>query len=402
MAKGPLFISTFQGKLGNIVGYALKESNDKVVQATRVYQPNVSNPKTEPQAIQRMKMAPAVNFYRQLSRILDNAWQGQRYGNRSRQHFMSLAMKQTTGIPFILKGDKAFYPGEYPVSEGSIPAVNVTGITSSFSIVTTIKLSVAPATKTWGEISQAIINENFGILDGDKLTFIAVSQTQLGQFVPVFSYVILNTSSATAATSVLEASHLSFDVTEPNSLRVLVNAMSGVVAGAVIVSRLDGNTWLRSNSTMYCTDDYKATFMGIDAYNAAVRSYSDTSNLVSDWYLNQGIIGVTDSSLPGGSDSNLSVVSVSNVAAETTGGEFQFARCVMSDGTIRAARSNTTPSYVCIWEGSGFRQYGYIGSTIQASAAVLADIKTTGGPDVQDWIVVNAAPAPWENEDPEP
>ena len=99
MAKGPLFISTFTGKIGNVVGYNLKLSNDKVVQATRVYQPNVANPKTEPQAIQRMKLAPAVNFYRQLSRILDNAWQGQKYGNRSRQYFMSLALKQVIGIP---------------------------------------------------------------------------------------------------------------------------------------------------------------------------------------------------------------------------------------------------------------------------------------------------------------
>lgn len=400
MAKGPLFIGTFTGKIGNVVGYNLKLSNDKVVQATRVYQPNVANPKTELQAIQRMKVAPAVNFYRQLSRILDNAWQGQRYGNRSRQFFMSLAMKQVTGIPFIPKGDKGFYPGEYPVSQGSLISLAVTAISSN--LLTTSLIS-GGVTGTWGEVSQGLVNKNFGVKNGDKLTFIFVGVNGLGDYVPAFSYVILDTSSTDAASDVIAASNLSFTGAVDANLQVgVLNAVDGIVAGAVILSRMDensGTTWQRSTSYMFCTEAYKELLMGIVAYQSAVMSYMDSENISSDWYLNEGITGAPITVGGGGnSGSNISVVSVANLQVPS---RFFVAIATMSDGTKRAYRSNSQPSYVVrlvnstlyIFENSS-------GVRVEANETNLEAIQGVDS-DVTGWIVTNAAAEP-DGESPEP
>ena len=84
MAKGVGLIGNFKGKVGNTVGYSLKDSNNKQTQGIRVYQPVVRNPKTYAQAEQRMKLAPINATYRALKMIIDRGQEGLAYGNKSR------------------------------------------------------------------------------------------------------------------------------------------------------------------------------------------------------------------------------------------------------------------------------------------------------------------------------
>jgi len=348
MAKGNAFIGIVTGKLGDTVGYRVANSANKVVQGWRPYKATVANPQTETQSIQRLKMAPAVNFYRALGTILNNAWQGQKYGTQSRNYFMSVAMRQSTGIPFIVKGDKRFYPGEYQVAQGSLVRQSVTAVADNLLTTSIISPGV---TGTWGEFSQGLINKNFGIKDGDKLTFIFCGTSALGEYLPAYSYVILDTTNATPAADILASSNLSFAGTADAQLQVgIVNAVSGIVAGAVILSRLDttsGTKWLRSNSVMYVSDAYKEVMMSVNAYSAALASYMSSENYYSDWYLNAGITGSASSSGPGGnSGTNLRVVSISNVTISSG----RVAIALMSDGTKRAYRSNANPSYLMYYE----------------------------------------------------
>lgn len=383
MAKGPLFLAPISGKIGNVVAYTLKTSNNKETQAIRSYVSNVSNPRTEPQAIQRIKMAPALNFYRQLGQILDNAWQGQRYGNLSRQYFMSLAMTQSTGVPFIVKGDKRFYPGEYPVSQGSLVRIDVTAIADNLLTTSLVSPGV---TGTWGEFSQGLINLNFGIKDGDKLTFIFVGTSALAEYLPAYSYVILDTTNTTAATDILASSNLSFAGAANAPLQAgVVNAVTDIVAGAAILSRLDtsaGVKWLRSNSVMFCSEAYKEQWMSAAAYQAAIVSYMDSKSVESDWYLNEGISGSYSWVGPGGnSGSNLRVVSVSNI--DVTIGEYTrtVAIAVMSDGTHRAYRSNENPSYMLQIVGDSFQHSGGAATESWLNGIILTD------PLVSGWII---------------
>lgn len=387
MAKGPLFIAPISGKVGNVVAYTLKNSNNKETQAVRAYVSDVTNPKTEPQAIQRLKMAPALNFYRLLGQILDNAWQGQRYGNLSRQYFMSQAMTQSTGIPFIIKGDKRFYPGEYPVAQGSLVRQSVTAIADNKLTTSLVSPGVSG---TWGEFSQGLINKNFGIKDGDKLTFIFCGTTALGEYLPAYSYVILDTTNTTSAADILASSNLSFAGSADAQLQVgVVNAVSDIVAGAVILSRLDttsGVKWLRSNSVMFCSDAYKELMMGINAYEAALRSYMSQENINSDWYLNAGITGAISYYGPGGnSGSNLTIVSIAN--QEVTWSQSSASRvaiATMSDGTLRACRSNDSTPQVCIYENGTFSTYG-----VSAVESILTKIQDSV-PGVTGWLTVVA------------
>lgn len=388
MAKGNAFIGIVSGKIGDTVGYRVANSNDKVVQGWRPYQSKVTNPKTEPQAIQRLKMAPALNFYRQLAQVLDNAWQGQRYGTKSRQYFMSLAMKQSTGIPFILKGDKKFYPGEYPVAQGSLIRMSVSGISTDLLNTSIVSPGISG---TWGEVSQGIINKNFGIKDGDKLTFIFVGQNSQGDYVPAYSYVILDTTSTSTAADVLTGSNLSFAGTADAALTVgVVNAVSGIVAGAVILSRLDTTgspSWQRSNSIMFCSESYKNTMMSLTAYQAAIISYMSSENLSSDWYLNAGINGGINYVGPGGnSGSNLSVVSIANISVTFVTNPTPAAVATMSDGTKRAYRSNATPSKIMHLVDSDLAAYSQ--ELLVASDENLAKIQAVDTA-VTGWIVAS-------------
>lgn len=391
MGKGPLFLNVMRGKVGNVVGYALKNSNNKEKQAFRAYVAQVSNPKTESQAIQRLKLAPAVNFYRQLSRILDNAWQGQRYGNESRQHFMSLAMKQSTGIPFILKGDKRFYPGEYPVAEGSLVRQSVTAISSNLLTTSLVSPGV---TGTWGEFSQGVINKNFGIQNGDKLTFIFAGTSASGEYLPAFSYVILDTANTSSAADVIAASNLSFAGAADAALQVgVINAVSNIVAGAVILSRLDTASatpkWLRSNSTMFCSEAYKNAMMSSSAYQSAVMSYMNSDAFQSDWYLNQGITGGSSYVGPGGnSGSNLTVVSSQNYEIDfgSTIGSHDVAIALMSDGTERAYRSNSADSRIMYLREQDL--VSYVSASYAPNDENLAKIATVR-PLCTGWIVAN-------------
>lgn len=386
MAKGNAFIGVVSGKIGSTVGFKISNPADKEIQGWRPYQSKVNNPRTEPQAIQRLKMAPALNFYRLLAQVLDNAWQGQRYGDLSRRYFMSQAMTQTTGIPFIVKGDKRFYPGEYPVAQGSLVRQSVTAIADNLLTTSLVSPGI---TGTWGEFSQGLINKNFGIKDGDKLTFIFVGTTALGEYLPAYSYVILDTTNTSTAASILASSNLTFTGAADAQLQVgVVNAVSDIVAGAVILSRLDtsaGVKWLRSNSVMFCSEDYKEVLMGTAAYQAAIVSYMNTDNILSDWYLNAGINGSMNYVGPGGnSGSNLTVVSSANQTFTLGAVERQVAVATMSDGTKRVFRSNTNPSYL-------MRLNGTLSATGVPASAEYLETMMAADSLIAGWIVADAS-----------
>jgi len=409
MAKNVGLFGAWTGKLANTVGYLLKNSNNNVTQGVRAYQPIVSNPKSEPQATQRMKMTAALNFYRQLGPILNNAWQGTKYGTESRQKFMSLAMSKVTGIPFVDKGDKKFYPGEFPVAQGSIPTQSVTLISTSNGALTTLKTTLTANslnTLTWGEVSQDLVNLNFGIKNGDKLTFIVVAENN-GEYMPVYTYVILNTQSEDLASIVFANSKLIITPVDSkisfaiNAFATTGLATSSMVAAAIIVSRYPsaGNTWERSNASMKCSDAYLALMMGTERFNNAAATYMNKStSLSSDWYLNVGVDGKGTVISGGAGDSNLSIVSQENITVtldHNNNGDIstQIAILTMSDGTKRAAKTDQN-NIAYIDGGSFVNQVNFRATTTNLERVKAADSAVTG------YAIVNytssASPDPTE------
>lgn len=314
MAKG---LQQRRGKVGNEVYYNVANSNNKDKQGVRVYQPNVKNPKSVAQCIQRMKTAPSVAFYRALAELLDHSWQGIPYGGRSTQHFRKLAMLMKDGYPYVLKGDNTPFPGQYQISSGSLVSPTIQGWDdAALGLQTNLVVGTTDPfdsgfNGTLGEISIQLINSNSYLQEGDQLTFIyclpvaksgSNAAPDLSQGV-YYKYcrLVLNTESEylfedwmNETGFVLMPSHGQ----EPHYVSFTGGVRTGALAdgkpcgGAVIVSRPprnEGGSWQRSLTKFYCTPEYLNIMMGTAAYQAALESYQkETSELTSDWYLNQG------------------------------------------------------------------------------------------------------------------
>lgn len=314
MAKG---LQQRRGKVGNEIYYNVANSNNKEKQGVRVYQPNVKNPKSVAQSIQRMKVAPSVAFYRALAEMLDHSWQGIPYGGRSTQHFRKLAMLMKEGYPYVLKGDNTPYPGEYQISSGSLvsPVISAwnaanRALTTNLMVTDIDLYNASLERSTLGEIALDLINSNSFLQNGDQLTFIyclpvakkaAAEAPDLTNGVYYkYGRLVLNIDSEYKFSDWVKESRFDFTTSgdDPHFLEFTGGIRSGVSAdgmpcgGAIILSRPprnEGGAWQRSLTKFFCTPEYLNIMMGDAAYQAALESYQkETSSMSSDWYLNQG------------------------------------------------------------------------------------------------------------------
>lgn len=306
MAKQKAF-GLYTGKLGESVGY--RNTNGKVPGqiAVRQYQANVANPKTAPQANQRMRMKPAINFYRGLASLLDHSWQGVKYGARSRAKFMELALSPTLeGIPFVDKGEARFIPGEYPLSLGQVTQafkIDFENPTSEDTIpclyVTDFDDVSLNRDITFGEVSSEVLRDIPWLQDGDELTFVFVYK-QGDFFIPIHRYIVLDTNSLANAMEIMASAGVRLGGGNVNVITgfasdgddiPLFRYPDTIVAAGIIVSRhpsKNSSTWLRSTSYMVVSDDFKAEWMSNERYQNALATYRDKAvSLTSDWLLNQ-------------------------------------------------------------------------------------------------------------------
>lgn len=397
MAKQKAF-GLYTGKLGESVGY--RNTNGKVAGqiAVRQYQANVANPKTDGQASQRMKLKPAINFYRGLQGLLDHSWQGVKYGARSRSKFLSLVMSDAfEGFPYVDKGTTQFIPGEYPVSLGQV-AVNTNNVfldeddggDNLFWPSGITYGEISGRGFTFGQYSQVLISRYVGLQDGDELTFIGVYKVG-NQFVPMHRYLVLDTNSLALATDVLEAAHvavieggaIAFDVTTDDEILTPpeMNYPTRVyVAGAVIVSRhpnKNSSTWLRTTSYMKVRQSFRDEWMSADRLAAAKQTYRDSAaDLSSDWLLNQ-------SENLGGSALNPSTTYEYSFRQMTFGGLTTHLGCVSINGGAWLPVCAEIDGHLCgsIWSrnemrvspSKQFTDTENLGSWVDARALAKAD-----------------------------
>ncbi len=270
MAKGLGIIGNFKGKVGNIVGYNLKDSNNKQTQGLRAYQPVVRNPKTARQAEQRAKMAPINATYRALKGIIDRGQEGVAYGNKSRLRFLSEAMKQFDG-PWFEKGEAVTLPIKTNITKGSLPSI-VVNAANEDNLVTGLSVGNVEQIATVGALSAALLANNSFLKEGDQLTFV---HGKIGQIVVVS--VILD-STSTVATTNFEGSEGLLQFNPGHSFR------PEEVFGAAILSREgESGQHLRSTTTLTLGEDTTAdTHYTSTAKDAAIESYM-AANGNTDW-----------------------------------------------------------------------------------------------------------------------
>ena len=304
MARLRAFGTKARGSVGAVTYYVANGQQIAREKATEV-----KNPKSSAQSAQRMKMAPAQKMFEALSGIVNHSWQGVKYGNASRQKFMSEAMKQNGG-PYVVKGTTSFVPGTYLIADGSLPEIKGKFIDDYEGLTTNLLL---PAFTSRAEFVSNIIANNPNFELGDKLTFIAIigirtsseSYAPLSStFYPVIKQIILRQQLEDGETDDFQElegnaltstdGYLNLDLT---ASPYITNNTNNATAFAIIHSRgQNENNDQRSKTRFAISDQVYNTFYTESAYKLALASYQNTSNapLGAEWYLNNfpaGTIG---------------------------------------------------------------------------------------------------------------
>lgn len=237
MAKGLGLIGNFRGKLGNAVGYQLKDSNNKQTQGVRVYQPVVKNPKTAGQAEQRARMAVINATYRALKSVIDRGQEGVTYGNKSRLRWLSDAMKSFNGA-WYEKGALIGNPALVPISKGSLAGISFT-MGDGLINISCPSLASGANLSTIGKVSTALKADYPALKDGDQITLVMCENVSGALTGHVFSFEIDTTDATQTSVFAAADNELKF---EP--------LYDGFI-GAVIVSREgESGQHLRSNATL--------------------------------------------------------------------------------------------------------------------------------------------------------
>ena len=286
-----------KGKKGDSVYYRISGSNNKEQQGERQYVATIKNPKTMAQAMQRVKMTPAVNFYRAFKEeILDHSFQGEKYGARCHAAFMKGALKMESGFPFVIMGREAVAPGEYLMSRGSIPSL-IYDFDNSGNLICEA-LSMDTHTDKFGVWCQGVIDAAHFLENGDQITFGFVMGNEDGNEFPFVCRIVLNTADETNTVGdILGAAGISLNqdgIVEPQNMTNFDVEGAVIIVSRPTISQTTGAvTWQRSTETMKV--NYELSYMVYrfftqTAYDAAISSYtaSGAKNITSSWYLNQG------------------------------------------------------------------------------------------------------------------
>lgn len=250
MAKGTGLIGNFKGKVGNMVGYNLKDSNNKQTQGIRVYQPVVRNPKSYAQAQQRCIMKPINDFYRALKPVISRGQESKAYGNASRLAWLKNVMKDFNG-PWIEKESPDKYPVECFIANGSLGVIPVSNGTDDVILIGD-GVAALTAPTTAAELLETLQTVGIDAHEGDQITIVLGLPASAGADI---QYGIKIQSFVLDSEDVETFDY--FNVAEFNTKKYLsVKGVDSLIGAAVILSRegQDGQH-LRSNSTFVRFDN---------------------------------------------------------------------------------------------------------------------------------------------------
>lgn len=308
MAKGNMLLGYARGKVGDLV---FTRRNGEQVTRPRVRV--VNNPKTEGQMIQRMIFASVIAAYSRMKSICDHSFEGVNYGADSQAKFMSENLKRlrafypkdqdptnrpVDSMAFVLPNDAAMAGAGLIIARGSIPApganVDASGVLSSFG------------TGADDDHTTGAVLEGLGAMPGDQITACALRSIGNGYAFAKSRYVV----KADATVNELEdpwnsdgtGSIFDADKTEVNPNVTIVvgdiglgnpisvsNEKDDIVAAAIIISRKEGEKWLRSDAILYNATDEAAFYSA--AFALPYWQFSGTDIATDDpHYLNNADI----------------------------------------------------------------------------------------------------------------
>lgn len=255
MAKSKGFFGIRSGSTKN---FTFSELHGEQITKERVSR--VKNPRTISQMRQRMLMATIGAAYSYLKTIADHSFEGLTVGQQNMSEFMRVNLNkfrdaaQDNNAAYAMNayGDKLINPMRYILAKGSLPAMPYV-INANNQIMLTYNVADASTAEK--------VYDAMGIKKGDMITFVwVVGNASLVS--GIFKYtpkqlniVRLKAEKAGAIATphdafTYESNHAGLDISVNLSAGELKFATSEANIGAVILSRQNAGTWLRSTATM--------------------------------------------------------------------------------------------------------------------------------------------------------
>lgn len=383
MAKSKGF---FGIRTGSTKNFTFSELHGEQITKERVSK--VKNPRTISQMRQRMLMATIGAGYSYLKAIADHSFEGKTVGQQCMSEFMRLNLNkfrdaaQDSNAAYAMNayGDKLINPMRYILAKGSLPALPYVANTSNQIELSYNVEDVSTAEKVY---------DAMGIKKGDMLTFcwvIGNASLVAGVFkyTPTqFNIVRLKADKAGAVANPhdafsFESNHAGLDINIVFSEQVLKLTTSLANFGAVIQSRQNAGTWLRSDATMVGN---KSIIAGVSVGNQ-LATYPIDSELI----LNGGEMANVPSvgTLPT-PQLSLSAYSVNigtkggKVAAPTlTGAPDGAAVSYESDNTTIAIVNSSTGEVTAVGNGTANINVHVAATETTAAASISFNAVITG------------------------
>ena len=383
MAKSKGFFGLRSGSTKN---FTFSELNGQQITKERVYK--VKNPRTLQQMRQRMVMATVSAAYSYLKEICDHSFEGFGVGSPCMSEFMRVnlnkfrdaALNSNAAYAMNAYGDKLVNPMRYILAKGSLPAMPYV-INASNQIALTYDVTDASTAEK--------VYDAMGIKKGDMVTFVwvvgnASLVTGVFRYTPQqLNIVRLKADKAGAITTPhdafsYESNHADLDINVNLSEGVLKLATTEANFGAVILSRQNAGTWLRSNATMVGN---KSIIEGVSVGNQ-LATYPIESELI----LNGGEMAnePTVAALPT-PQLSLSAKSVSistkggTVAAPTlTGAPSGAAVTYSSDNTSIATVNSSTGQVTAVGNGTANITVNVAGTDSSNPASISFNVVVSG------------------------
>lgn len=296
MAKAGFWL---RGARGKLAGASMGKGAGGSTVIREIVTPK--NPQTEAQMIQRIIMNTIMQAYSTCKEITDHSFEGVSPGAETMAVFMRRNLNALRGqvsadiaagqslydvLAFTPLGQRYFVPNELIISEGSLPSIDAT-----------ISLNMGQVDLP-ANTYESFIN-TYGLQRGDQITFITVQGLNPGDNKFNYARVILDPrdlggnelplSTALISGNAINMpsprnegnfSAISFDT---DKIKFKFNDFN-MMCVAVIVSRRNGESWLRSNSKFTVDRPSMSLFPSLqDCLNAIAQG--DISTL-SDRYLN--------------------------------------------------------------------------------------------------------------------
>lgn len=290
MAKARQALSMWKGRAGGVV-YSVLNGN----QIMRSAPASVSNPKSDAQVAQRMKLAPAQNFYKQLEALVSlgfasHTFQGKKYGNANRLRFLQLAMMNNQG-PYVPKDTMDFIPFDYQVSEGSLPSF--TG--RMYLYEDTARLNEIADGIAETEITAENVEQwanAFGCNPGDQISILTVALVN-GYYIPKVTRFLVQ--AGTSFADLYNDYDIAFYLPTGKTLATatfgsLLIKYEGEAVCAVLSRQQANGEFLRSSEYMYIASSIREKYYSPAALDAALRSYQNvqSANSTDPYYNNLG------------------------------------------------------------------------------------------------------------------